>query len=145
MFEENLNQMMNKFIESVKRLFVKARSVDTRYFRRLSELSEAIEEKPFSSSSSNGNDIDGLKVSSLVARCHDAHQNLLLEEEEKLQQAISKWKEEFLARFRKRERKRNRNRILELNHFVDSMRQEEEELDILPVTSFNIGEDVQID
>ena len=41
--------------------------------------------------------------------------------------------EEVLGRFRKRERKRNRNRVVELNHFMDSMRQaDEDELDVLP-------------
>ena len=39
----------------------------------------------------------------------------------------------MLGRFRKRERKRNRNRVVELNHFMDSMRQaDEDELDVLP-------------
>ena len=41
--------------------------------------------------------------------------------------------EEVLGRFRKRERKRSRARVVELNHFNDSMRQaDEDELDVLP-------------
>ena len=50
--------------------------------------------------------------------------------------------EEVLGRFRKRERKRNRNRVVELNHFMDSMRQaDEDELDVLPPPGHALGED----
>ncbi len=122
---------MGSFIDSVKKLFANCRNVDTRYFRRLSELGECIEELPFCGDEDQ--EMETTKVSSLIALCHDGHQELLLAEEAKLQGATAKWKEDFLRRFRKRERKRNRDRILELNHFVDTMRQEEDEMaDALP-------------
>jgi hypothetical protein len=47
--------------------------------------------------------------------------------------------EYLVRRFRKRERKRNRSRVHEINHFVDSMRIEEEELDVVPSAEVNIG------
>ncbi len=39
--------MLTRFMDKVKSLFVKARAVDTRYFRKLSELGEKIEEKTY--------------------------------------------------------------------------------------------------
>ena len=60
-------------------------------------------------------------------------QELLLEEETTLNKSVGNWMEEVLGRCRKRERKRSRNRVVELNHFMDSMRQaDEDELDVLP-------------
>ena len=141
-FERNLSHLMDGFVDSVKDLFARARGADTRYFRKLSELGEEIEELPYLGSNALLADQE-VKVSSVVARCHDGHQELLLEEEEKLRTDLEKWKDQFLHRFRRKERKRNRNRILELNHFVDVMRQEAEELDILP--QLQIGEDILID
>ena len=60
-------------------------------------------------------------------------QELLLEEESSLNRCVARWMEDVLGRFRKRERKRSRARVVELNHFNDSMRQaDEDELDVLP-------------
>ena len=60
-------------------------------------------------------------------------QELLLEEESSLNRCVARWMEEVLGRFRRRERKRSRARVVELNHFNDSMRQaDEDELDVLP-------------
>ena len=54
--------------------------------------------------------------------------------------------EEVLGRFRKRERKRNRNRVVELNHFMDSMRQaDEDELDVLPPPVDDAEQNILID
>lgn len=146
LFEANLTDMMNNFITSVRNLFSKARAADIRYFRRLSELGEAIEELPYVGDDESQKDCAGTtKVSTVISLCHDGHQELLLEEESKLQKAIDRWREDFLAKFKKKERKRNRNRILELNHFIDTMRQEEDELDVLPQQQLNLVEDILID
>ena len=54
-----------------------------------------------------------------------------------------KWRSSFLCGFRDRERRRHRARVLELNHFVDAARQEEDELEVLPAVhpGFNVGEE----
>ena len=44
--------------------------------------------------------------------------------------SVKEWAEEFLEQFREKELKRNRTRILELNHFLDCMKREEDELDV---------------
>ena len=138
---------MEHFLGNVKKLFVKARAVETKYFKRLSELGEVIEELAYTTldHGDEGSEeaSEDVKILALIAKCHDGHQSLLLTEEEKLQESVERWREDFLNKFRKKERKRNRNRILELNHFIDTMRQEEEEdLDVLPSNEFNIGEDI---
>ena len=74
---------------------------------------------------------------SLVALCHDGHQDLFLEEEQKLKNAVRDWAEEYLSVFRHKERERNRTRVLELNYFLDAMKREEEELEIIPENQFD--------
>ena len=67
-------------------------------------------------------------------------QELLLEEESSLNRCVARWMEEVLGRFRRRERKRSRARVVELNHFNDSMRQaDEDELDVLPPPGHALG------
>ena len=45
---------------------------------------------------------------------------------------LDEWAKEYLNHFRQKERDRNRTRVLELNHFLDSMKSEVEDLDIIP-------------
>ena len=67
-------------------------------------------------------------------------QELLLEEESSLNRCVARWMEDVLGRFRRRERKRSRARVVELNHFNDSMRQaDEDELDVLPPPGHALG------
>ncbi|XP_059089736.1 dynein regulatory complex subunit 3-like [Tigriopus californicus] len=139
-FEAEMTKNLTFFIQSAKDLFTAARDADTRHYRRLSELVEASEEEQFQKEDPIfANDH---QLSQLAATLHDGHQEFLLEEEAKLQIAVQKWKDDFLARFMKKERKRNRERILELNHFIDTMKQEEEEeIDILPPLQLNLEDD----
>jgi len=129
-FETNLGAMMSSFIGEVGKLFEKARSADIRYFRRLCDLGEALEEMPYTRSNVGQN--DEARVTSLIAHCHDGRQEWLEEEEKRLRAATSNWVVEFLRKFSRRERRRGRNRVLELSHFVDVCRGEEDELDVLP-------------
>lgn len=52
-----------------------------------------------------------------------------MEEEANIQASVRDWAQEFLGEFRVKEQMRNRARVLELNHFLDCMKAEEEELD----------------
>ena len=48
MFETKLATMLTEFTDKSKELFSRARGADTRYFRKLSELGERMEEEAFS-------------------------------------------------------------------------------------------------
>jgi hypothetical protein len=50
--------MLVWFTESVKRLFVRARAVDTRFFRKLSELGEKMEETAYTGEKKMANQVD---------------------------------------------------------------------------------------
>lgn len=144
MFEETIEAMLNGFLDSMKELFALARAADIRYFKKLTDVGEAIEEMPYRTTTAHvsQNLSKDLRVSSIIAKCNDGHQHFLREEESKLRQAVFQWRDDYLLALRNKERKRNRNRILELNHFVDTMRQEEEEeLDVLPATEY-MAEDI---
>ena len=48
MFESTLATMLTEFTDKSRGLFSRARGVDTRYFRKLSDLGERMEEEAFS-------------------------------------------------------------------------------------------------
>ncbi len=50
------------------------------------------------------------------------------------QVAVERWSHEYLKNFRKRELERHRARVLELNHFLDTTKLEEEELKVIVPT-----------
>jgi hypothetical protein len=58
LFESTLASMLVWFTESVKRLFVRARAVDTRFFRKLSELGEKMEETAYTGEKKMANQVD---------------------------------------------------------------------------------------
>ena len=50
LFESKLASMLSEFTDKTRELFARARGADTRYFRKLSELGERMEEEAFSAS-----------------------------------------------------------------------------------------------
>ena len=72
LFESKLASMLSEFTDKTRELFARARGADTRYFRKLSELGERMEEEAFSASelgSVNKNKVGpGLSSSELAAQ-----------------------------------------------------------------------------
>ena len=142
LFESSLSHLIEYFLSEVRSLFQHGRNIDIRYFKNLSQIGEQMEVKDYETSDCTpdyGRQSDSLL--SLVAKCHDGHQDLLLQEEEKLHNSVHEWASEYLDDFRKSERERNRTRVLELNFFLDTMKREVEEIEVLPVID-NYEEDV---
>lgn len=67
-----------------------------------------------------------------VALCHDAHQAVLDRQQESLRQTVITWREEHTRCLRDTEFERSRSRVLEICHFSDTLRQELEDLEVLP-------------
>ena len=139
--ESSLEAMIFGFLERVRALFQHGRNIDIRYFKRLSEIGEKMEAGTYEVLSSEERtrrkdpyhvmkEKEEANILSVIAKCHDGHQELLLAEEAKIQASVKSWASNFLFDFRNKERARNRTRVLELNHFLDSMKKEEDELDV---------------
>ena len=139
--EHSLETMISGFLERVRALFQHGRNIDIRYFKRLSEIGEKMEADTYEVSVTEERNRkkdpyhinkhkEEVNILSVIAKCHDGHQALLLAEEAKIQASVKDWASNFLFDFRSKERARNRTRVLELNHFLDSMKKEEEELDV---------------
>lgn len=127
--------MIDAFLSEVRALFQHGRNIDIRYFKSLTEIGEKMEVENYESNQAQNFGSDTLL--SLVAQCHDGHQTLLLEEEQKLQFSVHNWADEYLDEFRQKERERNRTRVLELNYFLDAMKREIDDLDVIPVNQFD--------
>ena len=139
--EQSLEVMISSFLGRVRNLFQHGRNIDIRYFKRLSEIGEQMEAGTYEVMATEeqkkrkdphhvGKDKEEANILSVIAKCHDGHQELLLAEEVKIQASVKAWASNFLIEFRNKERARSRTRVLELNHFLDSMKREEEELEV---------------
>lgn len=86
MFEHTLTDLLSAFLAQAKTLFGKARVVDTRYFRRLSELGEGLEDAPFSEDTASAAAAGAPRetVVTLMTQCHDSHQGCGRRKEVKL-------------------------------------------------------------
>ena len=132
LFEKSLYNLIESFLSEVRALFQYGRNIDIRYFKRLTEIGERLESNNYEHMEAQRLTRESDSLLTLVANCHDGHQNLLLEEEQRLHDSVHEWAKDYLHQFRQKERDRNRTRVLELNHFLDSMKSEVEDLDIIP-------------
>ena len=102
LFETSLYGLIDSFLSEVRALFQHGRNIDIRYFKSLSEIGEKMETFNYETISSEDQKLDTEYDSllSLTAKCHDGHQGLLLQEEEKLHDSVREWASEYLADFR---------------------------------------------
>jgi hypothetical protein len=108
---------MSSFADSVSALLASAKVIEERYFMHLVAMGEMQEEKPFKELPVVENETEGCdtRISAIITRCHDSLQEVFVEQEVRLHEAIDKWKREFMEDFRKKERKRNRDRVVEVS------------------------------
>ena len=102
LFETSLYGLIDSFLSEVRALFQHGRNIDIRYFKSLSEIGEKMETFNYETISSVDQKLDTESDSllSLTAKCHDGHQGLLLQEEEKLHDSVHEWASEYLSSFR---------------------------------------------
>ena len=137
-YEARLGAMTNGFLESAGALLQQARDTETMYFQHLLDQAEgvagidhvSIEFVPMLHVCSNVGCQD--LVLDTVAVCHDAHQAVLDTQQENLKQMVVTWREEHFSCLRDTEFERSRSRVLEICHFSDTLRQELEDLEVLP-------------
>ena len=88
---------MESFLSEVRSLFQHGRNIDIRYFKSLSEIGEKMEIVNYESTAANKLDTECDSLLSLMAKCHDGHQTLLLQEEEKLHHSVHEWATDYLG------------------------------------------------
>ena len=138
-FEKCLYDLIDGFLSEVRSLFQYGRNIDIRYFKNLTEIGEKMEKANYETTalrSEDDVDTESDSLLSLTATCHDGHQALLLQEEEKLHDSVHEWASEYLDTFRQKERERNRTRVLELNFFLDTVKREVEDIEVIPQPKF---------
>lgn len=138
-FEKCLYGLIDGFLSEVRSLFQYGRNIDIRYFKNLTEIGEKMEKANYETTalrSEDDVDTESDSLLSLTATCHDGHQALLLQEEEKLHDSVHEWASEYLDTFRQKERERNRTRVLELNFFLDTVKREVEDIEVIPQPKF---------
>ena len=119
-YEKRLGNMTSGFLDGAGRLLQQARDTETMYFQHLLDQAEG----------APGLDQD--LILDTVALCHDSHQAVLDKQQENLRLAVSTWREEHFRCLRDDEFERSRSRVLEICHFTDKLRQELEDMEVLP-------------
>jgi hypothetical protein len=119
-YEKRLGNMTSGFLDGAGRLLQQARDTETMYFQHLLDQAEG----------APGLDQD--LILDTVALCHDGHQAVLDKQQENLRLAVSTWREEHFRCLRDDEFERSRSRVLEICHFTDNLRQELEDMEVLP-------------
>ena len=130
-YERRLGSMTTGFLEGTGRLLQRARDTETMYFQHLLDQAEG------------ATGVDPDLILDTVALCHDSHQAVLDRQQDHLRVAVSTWREEHFRCLRDTEFQRNRSRVLEVTshppspdpqicHFSDTLRQELEDMEVLP-------------
>jgi len=85
-----LQDLIDNFLDKVRSLFQQGRYINIRYFKSLSAIGESMESAAFENQVKNKEQgsANSSNLLSLIALCHDAHQEHLLEEEASLQVII---------------------------------------------------------
>ena len=121
-YEARLGRMTDGFLDIAGTQLQQARDTETMYFQHLLDQAEGV------------SGIDHDLVLDTVALCHDGHQAVLDRQQENLRQTVVTWREEHFRCLRDAEFDRSRSRVLEICHFTDTLRQELEDLEVLPLS-----------
>ncbi|KAH8866965.1 Dynein regulatory complex subunit 3 [Schistosoma japonicum] len=137
-FELNLNDMINTFIENVEGHFTECRELQTQYHEKLTDLCPSILERFMRSDfQSEPSDaliaifIDKESVTNALTASNDAHLLKIDDFADKISEKAKKWiKETINSVYSGEKYNRNRARVMEINHFIDALRNDVENLDI---------------
>ncbi|CAH8660762.1 unnamed protein product [Schistosoma bovis] len=137
-FELNLNDMISTFLENVEEHFTECRELQTQYHERLTDLCPGILERFMRSDfQSEPSDallaifIDKESVTNALTASNDAHLLKIDEFADEINEKAKKWIKETITSIYSGEKyDRNRARVMEINHFIDALRNDVENLDI---------------
>ncbi|CAH8676673.1 Dynein regulatory complex subunit 3 [Schistosoma haematobium] len=137
-FELNLNDMISTFLENVEEHFTECRELQTQYHERLTDLCPSILERFMRSDfQSEPSDallaifIDKESVTNALTASNDAHLLKIDEFADEINEKAKKWIKETITSIYSGEKyDRNRARVMEINHFIDALRNDVENLDI---------------
>ncbi|CAH8872027.1 unnamed protein product [Trichobilharzia szidati] len=137
-FELNLNDMINTFIENVEGHFTECRELQSQYHERLTDICPSILERfmrnDFQTEPSDALIaifIDKESVTNALTASNDAHLLKIDEFADTIGDKARKWVKETINSIYSDEKyNRNRARVMEINHYIDTLRNDVENLDI---------------
>ncbi|XP_067008571.2 dynein regulatory complex subunit 3 [Anabrus simplex] len=139
LFERNLNDLVNSFIEGAQGLFVQCRNLETEYNEQLQEHGN----RYLTNANLRMDDpsfvippilkhimVDKESLNNATSTSHDIHLQTIDAREDRLVTKARSWARNMCDKLQKDEVKRNRMRVTEINHFLDVQREEFEELQL---------------
>ncbi|XP_063712767.1 dynein regulatory complex subunit 3-like [Symsagittifera roscoffensis] len=141
-FERNLADLVSGFLEKIQARFVQLRELENTHSEKLLEISINMLEKILKSEVDADQITDDLRelfvdkdsVTNAVSASHDRHLYVIDAREDRIVSRINSWMTGLIDQVHaKEEIERNRNRVVEINHLCDNLRDEMEDLDIVAV------------
>ncbi len=141
-FERNLADLVSGFLEKIQAHFVQLRELENAHSEKLLEMSINMLEKILKSEVDADQITDDLRelfvdkdsVTNAVSASHDRHLYVIDGREDRISSRINGWMTSLIDEVHaKEEVERNRNRVVEINHLCDNLRDEIDAMDVVGV------------
>ena len=141
-FERNLAELVSGFLEKIQARFVQLRDLENTHSEKLLEISINMLEKILKSEVDADQITDDLRelfvdkdsVTNAVSASHDRHLYVIDAREDRIVSRINGWMTNLIDQIHaKEEIERNRNRVVEINHLCDNLREEMDSMDMAAV------------
>ena len=138
-FERNLADLVSSFLENIQAKFVQLRDLENAHGEKLLEVSINMLEKILKSEVDADQITDDLRelfvdkdsVTNAVSASHDRHLYVIDAREDRVVSRINSWMTNLIDQVHaKEEVERNRNRVVEINHLCDNLREEIDTMDV---------------
>ena len=138
-FERNLADLVSSFLENIQAKFVQLWDLENAHGEKLLEVSINMLEKILKSEVDADQITDDLRelfvdkdsVTNAVSASHDRHLYVIDAREDRVVSRINSWMTNLIDQVHaKEEVERNRNRVVEINHLCDNLREEIDTMDV---------------
>ncbi|XP_046348948.1 dynein regulatory complex subunit 3-like [Haliotis rufescens] len=138
-FERNMQDMVSNFTEQVQGFLTQCRDLENQHHERMMEIAIVTLEKVIKNELDEeiSEDlrmlfVDKDTINNAVTSSHDVHLLKIDNKEDDMVTRINQWLKAMIETIHEEEEiKRNRMRVAEINHLIDNMREEVDNLDLL--------------
>lgn len=137
-YERNIGELVSTFLETVQGLMAQIRDLENQHHEKLLELCITVLERVLKGEMDEDMTdelralfVDKDTIINAVSASHDIHMLKIDNREDELVTKINNWATNLIQKVHKDELQRNRKRVAEINTYVDHLRDELDNLDVL--------------
>ncbi|XP_069591750.1 dynein regulatory complex subunit 3, partial [Ranitomeya imitator] len=137
-YERNIGDLVSAFLETVQSLMAQIRDLENQHHEKLLELSISLLERVLKGEMDDDVTdelralfVDKDTIINAVSASHDIHMLKIDNREDELVTKINNWATNLVQKVHREELQRNRTRVAEINTYIDHLRDELDNLDVL--------------